>query len=184
MWRCVLISTSLMLFPQEDNKRSTRSSKRRAGFITCIQDIPLWPSQCTLHFIWRGGSWCLWRGMLCMIMNVSEGMEMIYLTTHSTHLRLYDVRHMVKDHSDSERGKTCCRHMCYSFRLAARVILYEPSPQTEGTYHGLYYTSRGALAGMRNKAIGPPWRIDPTIHRTMIERSYHEATSRTWVKIF
>ena len=31
---------------------------------------------------------------------------MIYLTTHSTHfiLRLYGVRHMVKDHSDSERG--------------------------------------------------------------------------------
>ena len=29
-----------------------------------------------------------------------------YLTTHSTHfyLRLYGVRHMVKDHSDSERG--------------------------------------------------------------------------------
>ena len=31
--------------------------------------------------------------------------EMFYLTTHSTHfiLRLYGVRHMVKDHSDSER---------------------------------------------------------------------------------
>ena len=32
--------------------------------------------------------------------------EMFYLTTHSTHfiLRLYGVGHMVKDHSDSERG--------------------------------------------------------------------------------
>ena len=31
--------------------------------------------------------------------------EMFYLTTHSTHfiLQLYGVRHMVKDHSDSER---------------------------------------------------------------------------------
>ena len=31
---------------------------------------------------------------------------MFYLTTHSTHfyLRLYGVRHMVKDHSDSEKG--------------------------------------------------------------------------------
>ena len=27
---------------------------------------------------------------------------MFYLTMHSTHLRLYGVRHMVKDHSDSE----------------------------------------------------------------------------------
>ena len=33
--------------------------------------------------------------------------EMFYLTTHSTHfyLRLYGVRHMVKDHSDSERER-------------------------------------------------------------------------------
>ena len=32
--------------------------------------------------------------------------EMFYLTTHSTHyiLRLYGVGHMVKDHSDSEKG--------------------------------------------------------------------------------
>ena len=31
---------------------------------------------------------------------------MCYLTTHSTHfiLRLYGVRHMVKDHSDSDKG--------------------------------------------------------------------------------
>ena len=33
--------------------------------------------------------------------------EMFYLTTHSTYiyLRLYGVRHMVKDHSDSKRGR-------------------------------------------------------------------------------
>ena len=32
--------------------------------------------------------------------------EMFYLTTHSAHfiLRLYGVGHMVKNHSDSERG--------------------------------------------------------------------------------
>ena len=41
--------------------------------------------------------------------------EFHYLTTPSTHfLRLYDVRHMEKDNSDSE--KTRCRHyMGYSF---------------------------------------------------------------------
>ena len=27
--------------------------------------------------------------------------------------------------------------------------------------------------------MGPPWRIDPTTHRTMSERSYHGATSRS-----
>ena len=36
---------------------------------------------------------------------VEERKEMFYLTTHSTHFFkwLYSVRHMVKDHSDSER---------------------------------------------------------------------------------
>ena len=39
--------------------------------------------------------------------------------------------------------------------------------------HDLCYTSRGALAGTRNSSMGPPWRIDPTTHRTMSELSYH-----------
>ena len=38
--------------------------------------------------------------------------EMFYLTIHSTHfiLRLYGVGHMVKDHSDSERGNLQLPH--------------------------------------------------------------------------
>ena len=38
--------------------------------------------------------------------------EMFYLTTHSAHfiLRLYGVGHMVKDHSDSERGNPLPPH--------------------------------------------------------------------------
>ena len=40
--------------------------------------------------------------------------------------------------------------MRYSFRLAARVLLYAPSHRQDKTYHGLCYTSRGAHAGTRN----------------------------------
>ena len=61
------------------------------------------------------------------------------------YLRLYGVGHMVKDHSDSERG-----NMGYSFRLAARVLLCAPFHRQDSTYHGLCYTSRGALAGTGN----------------------------------
>ena len=32
-----------------------------------------------------------------------------------------------------------------SFRLAARVLLYVPSHRQDNTYHGLCYTTRGAL---------------------------------------
>ena len=77
---------------------------------------------------------------------------MFHLTIHSTHFIYgYMVSHMIKDHSDSEREKTCCCHMGYSFRLAARVLLYAPSHRQDSTYHGLCYTSRGALAGTRSR---------------------------------
>ena len=54
--------------------------------------------------------------IIMMMMMMTEKMEgrkeMFYLTTHSTHfiLWLYDVRHKVKDHSDSEKGKPLLRH--------------------------------------------------------------------------
>ena len=82
-----------------------------------------------------------------------------YLTTHSTHFiyGLYGVRHMIKDHSDSERG------MGYSFRLAARVLLYAPSHRQDNTYHNLCYTSRGALACARNSSMDP-------LHEELIRR--------------
>ena len=48
------------------------------------------------------------------------------------------------------RKETRCRHIGYSYRLAARVLLYAPSHRQDNTYHGLCYTSRGALAGTRN----------------------------------
>ena len=46
--------------------------------------------------------------------------------------------------------------MGYSFRLTARVLLYASSHRQDNTYHGLCYTSRGALAGTRNSSMGPP----------------------------
>ena len=61
------------------------------------------------------------------------------------YLRLYGVRHMVKDHSDGKETRCC--HIGYSYRLTARVLLYAPSHRQDNTYHGLCYTSRGALAG-------------------------------------
>ena len=74
--------------------------------------------------------------------------EMFYLTTHSTHfiLRLYGVGHMVKDHSDSERGNPLPPHR----------LLFPINSRQDSIYHGLCYISRGALAGTRNSSMGPP----------------------------
>ena len=54
------------------------------------------------------------------------------------------------------RKETRCRHIGYSYRLTARVLLYAPSHRQDNTYHGLCYTSRGALAGTRNSSMAPP----------------------------
>ena len=51
------------------------------------------------------------------------------------------------------RKETRCRHIGYSYRLAARVLLYAPSHRQDNTYHGLCYTSRGALAGRKYRYI-------------------------------
>ena len=77
--------------------------------------------------------------------------KMFYLTTHSTHfvygymasdIWLRTILIVIKE--------TRCRHIGYSYRLTARVLLYAPSHRQDNTYHGLCYTSRGALPRTRN----------------------------------
>ena len=79
---------------------------------------------------------------------------MFYLTTHSTHF-IYG--YMASDIWLRTilivRKETRCRHIGYSYRLTARVLLYAPSHIQDNTYHGLCYTRRGALAGTRNSSI-------------------------------
>ena len=79
---------------------------------------------------------------------------MVYLTTHSTRSFYGYMVSVIKDHS--VREETRYRHMGYSFHLAARVLLYVSFHRQDNTYHGLCYTSRGALAGTRNRSMGPP----------------------------
>ena len=85
-----------------------------------------------------------------------ERKEMFYLMTHSTHF-IYG--YMASDIWLRTilivRKETHCHHIGYSFRLTARVLLYAPSHRQDSTYHGLCYTSCGALAGTRNSSMGP-----------------------------
>ena len=64
-----------------------------------------------------------------------EGNVLFNDALNTFYLRLYGVGHMVEDHS--VREETRCRHMGYSFRLTARVLLYAPSHRQDSTYHGL-----------------------------------------------
>ena len=82
-----------------------------------------------------------------VLSNMKEGNILFNDALNTFYLRLYGVRHMVKDLSDSEKGN--------SFRLAARVLLYASSHRQDNTDHSLCYTSCGALAGtmLSNKTI-------------------------------
>ena len=83
--------------------------------------------------------------------------EMLYLTMHSIRF-IYG--YMASDIWLRTilivKKETRCHHIGYSFRLAARILLYAPSHRQDSTYHGFCYTSRGALAGRRNSSMGPP----------------------------
>ena len=97
---------------------------------------------------------------ICKEQRERERNDLFNDVLNTFYLRLYGVRHMVKDHSDSEKGN--------SYRLTARVLLYAPSHRQDNTYHGLCYTSRGALAGTRNSSMGPPH--EGSTHRIISER--------------
>ena len=83
--------------------------------------------------------------------------EMFYLTTHSTHFIYGYMASVIWLRTILiVRKETCCRHIGYSYRLTARVLLYAPSHRQDNTYHSLCYTIRGALAGTRNSSMGYP----------------------------
>ena len=80
-----------------------------------------------------------------------EGNVLFNDALNTFYLRLYGVRHMVKDHSDSERGNQLPSHgLLFTISIKGSFICIN-------TYHGFCYTSRGALAGTRNSSMGPPW---------------------------
>ena len=84
-----------------------------------------------------------------------EGNVLFNDALNTFYLRLHGVRHMVKDHSDSEKGNPLPPHRLL-FPIDSKDFLYAPCHRQDSTYHGLCYTSRGALAGTRNSSMGPP----------------------------
>ena len=98
--------------------------------------------------------------------------EMFYLTMHSTHFIYgYKALDIWKRTTQIGREETRCHHICYSFRLAAMVLVYASSHRQDKTYHGLCYTSRGALAGTRNSPMGQPHEGSIN-ERTLLPQSY------------
>ena len=95
---------------------------------------------------------------------------MFYLTTHSTHF-IYG--YMASDIWLRTilivRKKTRCRHIGYSYRLTARVVLYAPSHRQDSTAvkHWLEREIAQWVHPMKDRSD------DPSHHeRTLLPRSY------------
>ena len=85
------------------------------------------------------------------------------------YLRLYGIRHMVKDYLHSEWGNLLPPHgllFLINSKSSFKTIITQPLLPV--MVHGLL--------------MGPPWRIDLMNHHTMSEHSYYEATSRSYLK--
>ena len=80
-----------------------------------------------------------------------EGNVLFNNALNTFYLQLYGVRHMVKDHSDSERGN--------SFRLAARVLLYRSIMVDPFSYFGsgTWLRGRAFAHGAMGRRIDPSW---------------------------
>ena len=81
-------------------------------------------------------------------MEMKEGNVLFNDGLYTFYLRLYGVRHMVKYNTDSERGNPLPPHGLL-FLFNSKGLFYAPSHRQDSTYHCLWYTSRGALAGMQ-----------------------------------
>ena len=62
---------------------------------------------------------------------------------------------MVKDHSDNERGNPLPPHGLV-FPISSKGSFICTIPQTGQHITRLCYTSRGTLAGTRNRSMDPP----------------------------
>ena len=83
--------------------------------------------------------------------------EMFYLTTHSTHfIYCYMASDIWLRTILIVRKETCCRHIGYSLRLTARVLLYAPFHRQDSTYHGLCYTNCSSMGSPHEGSIRRP----------------------------
>ena len=80
--------------------------------------------------------------MKMMMTRRKEGNVLFNDSLNTFYLRLYGVIHMVKNHSDSERGNPLPPHGLL-FPININVLLYASSHRQDNTYDGLCYTSTG-----------------------------------------
>ena len=82
---------------------------------------------------------------------------MFYLTTYSSHfIYCYMASDIGLVTIQIGRERKPAAATAWAILNKQRDIVYAPSNIKDSTHHGLYYISRGALAGTKNSSMGPP----------------------------
>ena len=92
---------------------------------------------------------------------MKEGTVLFNDALNTFYIWLYGIRHMVKNHSDSEKGNLLLLLHGLLFLISSKGSFVCTIYRQDSTY-----TSSEELAGMRNSSVGPPSGIDPTTHCT------------------
>ena len=88
-----------------------------------------------MNLWWQRTTYSYWESIMVHWSDEEEMKEMFYLMMHSTHFFTVICQTYGKG---PFREELCCYHyMGYSFRLAARVLLYAPFHKQDNTYHNM-----------------------------------------------
>ena len=79
---------------------------------------------------------------LCILLRERDRNVLFNDALNTFYLRLYGIRLIVTDHSDSDKGNPLLPYRLL-LSINSKVLLYAPSHKQDNTYHGLCYTSHG-----------------------------------------
>ena len=119
--------------------------------------------------------------------------EMFYLTTHSTHF-IYGVRHMVKDHSDSEKGNPLPPHrLLLSIDSNGYFYMHHPTYRITHTTafvtpvveHWLEREIAQWVQPMKDRSDDPPHHertlyLWATSRSVLVESCDYRPSNKTW----
>ena len=113
-------------------------------------DAETFPGHCIEFLVHVAPQWnIIWVSGFNVYVDIKRERNVLFNDALNTfYIRLYGVRHMVKDHSDSKKGNPLPPHRpLLSINSKGSFICTIPQ-------WGLCYTSRGSLAGTRNSSMG------------------------------
>ena len=107
------------------------------------------------HFIYGYMASDIWLRTILIVRKERERERNVLFNNalNTFYIRLYGVRHMVKDHSDSEKGNPLPPHRLL-FPINSKGSFIWIIPQTGKHIPQPLLHSRGALAGTRNSSMG------------------------------